>query len=95
MRFSERVGSADSWATHSGRPASNPARSAQLPRSPPIFAALEGALDGFRSSMQKDVAAGLPPELDAIAGPILRGGGEHGIEVLATRAFEDRIMALG
>ena len=45
--------------------------------------------------MQKDVAAGLPPELDAIAGPILRGGGEHGIEVLATRAFEDRIMALG
>ncbi|MDP8925440.1 MAG: hypothetical protein M3M97_00685 [Actinomycetota bacterium] len=44
--------------------------------------------------MQKDVAARLPSELDAIAGPILRGGREHGIEVLATRALEDRIVAL-
>jgi 2-dehydropantoate 2-reductase len=34
---------------------------------------------GLRSSMQKDVAAGRPPELDAIAGPIQRGGRRHGI----------------
>jgi 2-dehydropantoate 2-reductase len=34
---------------------------------------------GIRSSMQKDVAAGRPPELDAIAGPIQRGGRRHGI----------------
>jgi 2-dehydropantoate 2-reductase len=60
----------------------------------PILAALEGAPDGFRSSMQKDVAAGRPPELDAIAGPILRGGREHGIDVSATRALVDRIVAL-
>jgi 2-dehydropantoate 2-reductase len=60
----------------------------------PIFTALEAAPDGFRSSMQKDVAAGRPPELDAIAGPILRGGSEHGIDVLATRALVDRIVAL-
>ncbi len=60
----------------------------------PILAALEGAPDGFRSSMQKDVAAGRLPELDAIAGPILRGGREHGIEMLATRALVDRIAAL-
>ncbi len=60
----------------------------------PIIAALEGAPDGFRSSMQKDVAAGRPPEVDAIAGPILRGGAEHGIDVSATRAFVDRIVAL-
>ena len=40
---------------------------------------------GGRSSMQKDVAAGNPPELDAIAGPILRGAEEHGIDVPATR----------
>jgi len=40
----------------------------------------------MRSSMQKDVAAGKLPELDAIAGPILRGGEEHGIDVSATRA---------
>jgi hypothetical protein len=35
----------------------------------PIFAALAGAPDSFRSSMQKDVAAGWILEFDAIAGP--------------------------
>ena len=58
-----------------------------------ILATLEVAPDGFRSSMQKDVAAGRPPELEAIAGPILRGGTEHGIDVSATRALVDRIVA--
>ena len=60
----------------------------------PILAALEGAPEGFRSSMQKDVVAGRPPEVDAIAGPILRGGTEHGIDVSATRALVDRIVEL-
>ena len=32
----------------------------------------------MRSSMQKDVSAGLRPELDAIAGPIIRGGENTG-----------------
>ena len=41
----------------------------------------EAAPAGMRSSMQKDVAAGNQPELDAIAGPILRGGRRHGIPV--------------
>jgi len=40
---------------------------------------------GGRSSMQKDVAAGNPPELDAIAGPILRLAEERGIDVPVTR----------
>lgn len=40
---------------------------------------------GGRSSMQKDVAAGNPPELDAIAGPILRGAKEHGLAVPVIR----------
>jgi 2-dehydropantoate 2-reductase len=35
--------------------------------------------------MQKDVAAGNPPELDGIAGPILRRAEEHGIDVPVTR----------
>ena len=39
----------------------------------------------MRSSMQKDVEQHKTPELDAIAGPILRGGQGHGIEVPATR----------
>ena len=60
----------------------------------PILAALEGLPDGFRCSMQKDVAAGRPPELDAIAGPLLRGGSEYGIDVSTTRALVDGIVTL-
>jgi len=41
----------------------------------------------MRSSMQKDVAAKRPPELDAIAGPIVRGGVRHGIDVPYTRGL--------
>jgi 2-dehydropantoate 2-reductase len=41
----------------------------------------------MQSSMQKDVAAGRQPELDAIAGPILRGGRRHGIPVPNTDAL--------
>jgi 2-dehydropantoate 2-reductase len=40
-----------------------------------------GAPDAMRSSMQKDVAAGRQPELDAIAGPVLRGAARHDIAV--------------
>jgi 2-dehydropantoate 2-reductase len=42
----------------------------------------------FRSSMQKDFDAGRPLELDAIAGPIVRGGRRHG---LATPATEELV----
>src|SRR5580700_10479691 len=48
----------------------------------------------MRSSMQKDVEQHKTPELDAIAGPILRGAQRHGIEVPATKklvaAVEER-----
>ncbi|HLY42774.1 MAG TPA: 2-dehydropantoate 2-reductase [Terracidiphilus sp.] len=40
---------------------------------------------GMRSSMQKDVERHNPPELDAIAGPILRGAKKYGIEIPATK----------
>ena len=49
-----------------------------------VVKAFEGFPAGMRSSMSKDVAAGRPPELDAIAGPILRGGARLGIAVPAT-----------
>jgi 2-dehydropantoate 2-reductase len=39
----------------------------------------------MRSSMQKDVERGNAPELDAIAGPILRGGARHGVDVPTTK----------
>jgi len=45
----------------------------------------------MRSSMQKDVEQGKAPELDAIAGPILRGGQRHGI---ATPATEKLVAAV-
>jgi 2-dehydropantoate 2-reductase len=49
-----------------------------------LHALAAAAPDGMQSSMQKDVAAGRPPELDAIAGPILRGGQRYAIPVPAT-----------
>jgi len=52
----------------------------------------------MRSSMQKDVERGNAPELDAIAGPILRGAARHEIEVPATKklvaAVESRAGSL-
>jgi len=59
----------------------------------PILAVLEALPGGLRSSMQKDAAAGRPPEVEAIAGPILRGGSEHGVDVSATRVLVERIVA--
>ncbi len=51
----------------------------------------------MRSSMQKDVERGNAPELDAIAGPILRGGVRHRIPTPATErlaaAVEQRSSA--
>jgi 2-dehydropantoate 2-reductase len=45
----------------------------------------------MRSSMQKDVERGNPPELDAIAGPILRGAEKHGIAVPTTRKLVEMV----
>ncbi|HMK29064.1 MAG TPA: 2-dehydropantoate 2-reductase [Terriglobales bacterium] len=51
--------------------------------------------DGMRSSMLKDVAAGRKPELDAIGGPIVRGGKTYGIPTPVTeelmRMVESRV----
>jgi 2-dehydropantoate 2-reductase len=52
-----------------------------------IQALVEGSPAGMRSSMQKDVAAGRQLELDAIGGPIVRGGERHGIGVSTTAAL--------
>jgi 2-dehydropantoate 2-reductase len=53
--------------------------------------------DATQSSMQKDVAAGRQPELDAIAGPILRSGARNGVDVPVTRELvalvEQRVAA--
>jgi 2-dehydropantoate 2-reductase len=41
------------------------------------MAELEAAHGGLRSSMHRDIEAGRPPELDAIAGAVLRGAARH------------------
>jgi len=43
------------------------------------IAELDEAHDELDSSMHRDVAAGREPELDAIAGSVVRAAGRHGI----------------
>ena len=62
------------------------------PLDPEGFIQFLSKLDpGMRSSMQKDVAAGNPLELDAIAGPILRGAEKYGLQVPVTRDLVEMI----
>lgn len=58
-----------------------------------VFTGISKMPAGMRSSMQKDVEQGNPPELDAIAGPILRRGNAHGIEVTSTQHLADLVAA--
>jgi 2-dehydropantoate 2-reductase len=44
------------------------------------IAELERAHDTLGSSMQRDIAAGRPPELDAIPGSVLRAAARHGLQ---------------
>lgn len=49
---------------------------------------------GMRSSMQKDVESGHAPELDAIAGPILRGAATFGFPAPTTARLVRQIEAM-
>jgi 2-dehydropantoate 2-reductase len=52
-----------------------------------ILAGMKGMPANMRSSMQKDVEQHKTPELDAIAGPILRGARRHNIDIPATKVL--------
>ena len=54
---------------------------------------LENAPAGMRSSMQKDVGAGRPPEIDAIGGPIVRLGHTHHLDVSTTEGLIAKIRS--
>jgi len=56
-----------------------------------VFGEFEVLHDGFGTSMQRDVAAGREPELDAIAGAVLRAGARHGIPCPTIAALAARI----
>src|SRR5208282_3471383 len=58
-----------------------------------LQAIFDGMPAAMRSSMQKDLVAGRQLELDAIAGPILRGGERHGIAVPTTAGLVAAIQA--
>jgi 2-dehydropantoate 2-reductase len=45
-----------------------------------VMGELDDAHDTLGSSMQRDIAAGVEPELDAIAGSVLRAAARHGLE---------------
>lgn len=64
------------------------------PLDPDVFTqALLGMPHDMRSSMQKDISAGREPELDAIAGPVLRRGRERGIGTPAVEELARRVGA--
>ena len=52
-----------------------------------ILAIFDGLPSGMRSSMQKDLASRRQLELDAIGGPIVRGGERYGIDASTTAAL--------
>src|SRR5690348_3800120 len=58
-----------------------------------VIAGLAKMPGNMRSSMQKDVEQGRVPELDAIAGPILRGAERHRIDIPATRSLVASVQA--
>ncbi len=58
-----------------------------------LQAVFESMPPGMRSSMQKDVAAKRQLELDAIGGPIVRGGQRYGIDVPTTVELIDKIQS--
>ncbi|HMJ02608.1 MAG TPA: 2-dehydropantoate 2-reductase [Conexibacter sp.] len=56
-----------------------------------VFSEFEVIHDGFGTSMQRDLTAGREPELDAIAGAILRAGRRHDIPCPTIAALAARI----
>jgi 2-dehydropantoate 2-reductase len=68
------------------------AEGAAIPSEDPL-GELTAAHDTLGSSMQRDIAAGRPPELDAIAGSVLRAAARHGIECLTIERLVGTIAA--
>ena len=60
-----------------------------------ILDMIKSAPPGMRSSMQKDVAQGRAPELDAIGGPIVRAARRHGLKAPVTEELIVQIERRG
>jgi len=57
-----------------------------------VLASIKALPPQMRSSMEKDIANRRAPELDAIGGPIIRGGQKYGIAVPTTGALINAIQ---
>jgi 2-dehydropantoate 2-reductase len=57
------------------------------------IAELDEAHDELDSSMHRDVAAGREPELDAIAGSVLRAAARHGLDCPTIERLADRVRS--
>jgi 2-dehydropantoate 2-reductase len=57
------------------------------------LAELEQAHAELGSSMQRDIASGREPELDAIAGAVLRAGARHGLRCPTVQWLAERVAA--
>jgi 2-dehydropantoate 2-reductase len=66
------------------------AEGADVP-APGVMAELDDAHETLGSSMQRDIAAGREPELDAIAGSVLRAAERHGIECPTIESLTDAV----
>jgi 2-dehydropantoate 2-reductase len=58
-----------------------------------VMEQLDEAHETLGSSMQRDIAAGREPELDAIAGAVLRAAERHGIDCPTIARLRDQIAA--
>ena len=54
---------------------------------------LDDAHDTLSSSMRRDIAAGVEPELDAIAGSVLRAAARHGLDCPTIEGLAGRLTA--
>ena len=52
---------------------------------------LDDAHASLGTSMQRDIEAGVEPELDAIAGSVLRAAARHGIDCPTIRRLAERV----
>lgn len=68
------------------------AEGAEIPPGDPL-GELNAAHDTLGSSMQRDIAAGRPPEIDAIPGAVLRAAARHGIACPTIERLVARIRA--
>jgi 2-dehydropantoate 2-reductase len=60
-------------------------------RAQDTLAELDAAHAELGSSMQRDIAAGRPTELDAIAGAVLRAGQRHGLRCPTVQWLAERV----